>query len=121
MENLFRRLRKITQGLNMTNRKISFYEAKKTSASQAQRKAETRGKIQLGGLLIKSGLADLFSISAGSDLQLDEEEKEKATLLLGALIEMRQTITSITPSQKEDWARLGRSAFMEHFLMRKGR
>jgi hypothetical protein len=29
---------------------------------------------------------DLFSISTGFDLQLDEEEKEKETLFLGVLI-----------------------------------
>lgn len=75
-------------------------------------------KIQLGGLLIKSGLVEAFAISPGTDLQLDEHAREKATLLLGALIDMHQNIT-LNPhksSQKEEWKILGRSAFVNHFL-----
>ena len=84
----------------------------------SQRKAETRTKIQLGGLLIKSGLAEVFSIPPRADLQLDEEGREKATILLGALIDMRQNIVSTHPKlpQKEEWAILGKSAFITHFL-----
>lgn len=84
----------------------------------SQRKAETRTKIQLGGLLLKSGLAEIFSISPGTDLQLDEEGREKATILLGALIDMGQNIASAhsKPFQKEEWAILGKSAFITHFL-----
>lgn len=103
------------QRVNAINKKISFYKAKKSSRINQQRKAETRTKIQLGGLLIKSGLTDLFSISPGTDLQLQEEEREKATLLLGALIEMNQGVSSLNP-HKEKWALLGHSAFAEHFL-----
>ncbi len=108
----------MTQALAMTKKKISFYTAKKLSAANLQRKADTRMKIQLGGLLIKSGLVEAFAISPGTDLQLDEHEREKATLLLGALIDMRQTIAPIThkSSPKEEWKILGRSAFVTHFL-----
>ena len=35
-----------------------------------ERRAETRTKIQLGGLVMKSGLADLLNIQPGDDLQL---------------------------------------------------
>ncbi len=97
---------------------MAYYESKEKSASKSQRKAETRTKIQLGGLLIKSGLTNWFSIQVGSDLQLDEKEKEKATLLLGALIDMSNNLPS-HGSKKEEWAILGRSAFMEHFLTAK--
>jgi hypothetical protein len=102
----------------MTKKKISFYTSKNLSVSMSQRKAETRTKIQLGGLLLKSGLAEVFSISSGTDLQLDEEGREKATILLGALIDMRQNIVSTHPKlpQKEEWAILGKSAFITHFL-----
>ena len=105
----------------MTKRKISFYTSKTISASTSQRKAETRTKIQLGGLLMKSGLAEAFSISPGSDLQLNADEREKATLLLGALIDMHQNIvsTSHRAAQKEEWAILGKSAFVTHFLSTK--
>ena len=90
----------------------------KSSNAVTQRKSETRTKIQSEGLLIKSGLTEVFSISPGADLQLDDEIREKATFLLGALIDMHQNIVS-TPhnaSQKEEWEILGRSAFVTHYL-----
>ena len=49
------------------------------------RKSHTRTKIQLGGLLLKSGLTDLLDIDQGDDLQLDFEKKDKAYILLGIL------------------------------------
>lgn len=112
----------MNQVLAQTQKKISFAKGKAFSRAESvaifQRKAETRTKIQLGGLVIKSGLTEAFSISQGVDLQLDEAEKEKATLLLGALIDLRQSMASnsLTPSQKEEWAHLGKAAFVNHFL-----
>ncbi|MBY0291793.1 MAG: conjugal transfer protein TraD [Alphaproteobacteria bacterium] len=102
----------------MTKKKISFYTSKNLSVSTSRRKAETRTKIQLGGLVIKSGLTNVFSIAAGADLQLDSEAREKATLLLGALIETSQNLT-LNPTQKEGLAALGHAAFAEHFLTSK--
>lgn len=90
----------------------------KSSNAVTQRKSETRTKIQSEGLLMKSGLTEVFSISPGADLQFDDEIRKKVTFLLGALIDMHQNIVS-TPhnaSQKEEWAILGRSAFVTHFL-----
>lgn len=101
-----------------TNKKIAHYTRKTKFISKLQRKAETRTKIQLGGLLIKSGLADLFSITVGADLQMDIEEREKATLLLGALMDIAQHI-SLNEANKEEWLHLGRSAFVDHFLSAK--
>ena len=49
------------------------------------RKAQTRTKIQLGGLLMKSGITDLLDIKAGDDLQLDLNKQDKAYILLGIL------------------------------------
>lgn len=115
----------MNQSLVRTKRTISFYKEKEISKTESisilQRRAETRTKIQLGGLLIKSGLAERFSIIPGEDLQLDEEAREKGTLLLGALIDFNETISSDTPplSQKEEWLHLGRSAFMKHFLNKR--
>ena len=108
----------MTETLTRTKKTLSFYTTKQLEASHAKRRADARTKIQLGGLVIKSGLADAFSISQGADLQLEEAEKEKATLLLGALIDLHQSMTSNipTPSQKEEWAHLGKAAFTNHFL-----
>jgi hypothetical protein len=49
------------------------------------RKLETRTKIQLGGLVLKSGLTEFLDISPGDDLQLDLGIREKAHALLGML------------------------------------
>ena len=49
------------------------------------RKSHTRTKIQLGGLLLKSGLTDLLNDNPGDDLQLDFNKKDKAYILLGIL------------------------------------
>lgn len=108
----------MNQLLALTKKKTAFYASKKASAVDLQRKAETRTKIQLGGLVIKSGLTDVFSISVGADLQLDLEEREKAVLLLGALIETSQNL-ALHPHQKEGLAVLGRAAVAEHFLTSK--
>lgn len=102
------------QKLNAINNQISLYASKKRLTTNHQRKAETRTKIQLGGILIKSGITDFFSISVGSDLQLDEQEREKVMLLLGALIEMNEKL-SLNQTQKEEWALLGGSALADHF------
>lgn len=50
-----------------------------------ERKARTRGLIQAGGLLQKSGLMEAFQITPGEDLQ-DYETRTKAIQLLGFLI-----------------------------------
>ena len=109
----------MTQELAATKKQIAFQTSKKALFSKNQWKAETRTKIQLGGLIIKSGIARKFAITIGSDLQLDPIEQEKATVLLGALIEMNQNFPSHS-SKKEEWAILGRSAFVDHFLRKKG-
>lgn len=53
---------------------------------KSERKARARQLIQAGGLLYKSGLIDAFRITPGDDLQ-DYETREKATELLGFLVE----------------------------------
>ncbi len=110
----------MTQELAATKTQLAFQTSKKVSFSKNQRKAETRTKIQLGGLLIKSGISSKFAIHVGSDLQLDPAQQEKATLLLGALIEMNQNLPP-HPSKKEEWAILGRGAFVDHFLTAKSK
>ncbi|MBP9691703.1 MAG: conjugal transfer protein TraD [Alphaproteobacteria bacterium] len=110
----------MTKALAITNKQLSFQTSRSISFSKNQRKAETRTKIQLGGLLIKSGIAVKFAIHIGSDLQLDPDQQEKATVLLGALIEMNENLPSYS-SKKEEWAILGRAAFVDHFLTAKGK
>ena len=93
----------------------------KDPSIETQRKAETRTKIKLGKVLIKSGLAEVSSISSGVDLQLNANEREKAPPLLETFINMHQDVIS-TPhkiSQKVEWMILGKSAFVSHFLSTK--
>ena len=70
--------------------KVRQENSKITALSSSLRKQETRTKIQLGGLLLKSGLADCFDIFPGDDLQLDPEKHDYAMTLLGALIELKK-------------------------------
>ena len=56
------------------------------------RKSHTRTKIQLGGLIIKSGLADLLAINLGYDLQLDLDQRDKSYIILGILDEVTKQI-----------------------------
>ena len=51
-----------------------------------QRAARTRTLIQLGGLVVKSGIIDKLGIEIGADLQKDELQKKKAYAFLGMLI-----------------------------------
>ena len=56
------------------------------------RKKETRTKIQLGGLLLKSGLTELLGIDQGDNLQLDFAKKDKAYVLLGILADSYNSV-----------------------------
>lgn len=51
-----------------------------------QRAARTRTLIQLGGLVVKSGIIEKLGIEIGADLQKDELQKKKAYTFLGMLI-----------------------------------
>ena len=52
-----------------------------------ERKARTRTLIQIGGLVDKSGLRELFDIEIGEDLEQDIPSLNKASVLLGFLAE----------------------------------
>jgi hypothetical protein len=60
------------------------------------RKSHTRTKIQLGGLLLKSGLTELLDIDQGDDLQIDFEKRNKAYILLGILTDSYNNIKNET-------------------------
>ena len=98
----------------MTKREIARARSQKMNVENTQRRSETRTKIQLGGLLLKAGLVDQFEIELGSDLQQDVDAREKATLLLGALIDLSKQLEN-DPSLKHQCAILGRSAMVDHF------
>mgnify|MGYP003386853331 CR=1 FL=1 len=73
------------------------------------RKAETRTKIQLGGLIVKAGLLDLLGLHLGNNLQKDEQNFDAVATLMGAFCELSQ------PLQKDDaqkllWRERGKKA-----------
>ena len=51
--------------------------------------------IQLGGLLVRSGIAEKLGIQVGADLQKDDLQKKKAYTLLGMLITQLSVPTEI--------------------------
>ncbi len=86
----------------------------------ADRKAENRTKIQLGGLILKSGLADHLKIELGDDLQLDPIAREKATTLLGVLLHITEQLKNDHDGTfKQECSHLGMKAMMQQFLRSK--
>ena len=51
--------------------------------------------IQLGGLLVRSGIAEKLGIQVGADLQKDDLQMKKAYTLLGMLITQLSVPTEI--------------------------
>jgi hypothetical protein len=80
---------------------VSLYHLKHT-----KRSARTRTLIQLGGLLVKSGLVEKLGIELGTDLQQNSTHKNKAYALLGLL-----TYYVSIPQSYEDLEKHGREAF----------
>jgi len=65
------------------------------------RRADTRTKIQLGGLVLKSKLADFIGINPGEDLQLDPQKWDQAALLLSLLSDTYETARDMSSSEKQ--------------------
>lgn len=84
----------------------------KRKSALASRKGETRTKIQLGGLVLKSGLADHLGVTPGDDLQLDALKHEDAQLILGALVDALSRLKD-DEDVKEKWHRLGRTHMIQ--------
>jgi hypothetical protein len=84
--------------------------------SNQERRAQTRTKIQLGGLVVKSNLADLVGIEIGEDLQLDMTKWDQASLLLGLLMKAFESAKSLTDSQKQDLIHKGMLALKYEFF-----
>lgn len=84
----------LSQKKNRLTGSINLLLTKKMKIQSNIRKSHTRTKIQLGGLLIKSGLTDFLNITQGDDLQLDLEKKDKAYILLGLLTDLYENIQS---------------------------
>ena len=75
-------------------------------AKQNQRAARTRTLIQLGGLVVKSGLAEKLGIEIGSDLQQEEDQRKRAYAFLGILIQQLSVNYN-----REELEQIGRQSF----------
>ena len=72
----------------------------------SDRLKRTRQLIQLGGLVSKVGIPELFDIEPGTDLEEDLTIMDKAATLLGFLYEAYYSI-SPTPENLDKWQRDG--------------
>lgn len=84
--------------------------------STQERRAQTRTKIQLGGLVLKSKLAELVGINVGEDLQLDMQKWDQAALLLGLLMQSFDNAKSLTDLEKKDLINRGMLALKYDFF-----
>ena len=94
--------------INKSENKIKRLEGLTYRLKQNQRAARTRTLIQLGGLLVKSGIAEKLGITIGADLQREEEQKKKAYVLLGMFINQLSI-----PKKIEEFEQLGKQFLFE--------
>ena len=76
-----------------------------------QRAARTRTLIQIGGLVVKSGIIEKLGIKIGADLQKDEIQKKKAHALLGMFI--NQLFVPAESEKMEEAENLGKQFLSE--------
>ena len=94
--------------INKIEKKIKRLEGLTYRLKQNQRAARTRTLIQLGGLLVKSGIAEKLGIEIGADLQREEDQKKKAYVLLGMFINQLSI-----PKKIEEFEQLGKQFLFE--------
>ena len=93
--------------------KLQRLKTQKKAQGTADRRADTRTKIQLGGLVLKSMLAEELGIETGDDLQLDLTNREATEILLGALVDIKDRLDQ-DPTLASSWAALGKTWFAKH-------
>ncbi len=90
------------------DKKIKRLEGLTYRLKQNQRAARIRTLIQLGGLLVKSGIVEKLGIEIGADLQREEDQKKKAYVLLGMFINQLSI-----PKKIEEFEQLGKQFLFE--------
>ncbi len=94
--------------INKLDKKMQRLTMNSYRLRQNLRAARTRTLIQLGGLVIKSGIAEKLGIEIGADLQRDEEQRQKAYTLLGLLV-----VQVSIPKELEKFGALGKQFLLE--------
>lgn len=77
-----------------------------------QRKAQTRLKIQIGGLAQKAGLLEPLGIHPADDLQKDEQKFDAVATLMGAFLYLSDPLYH-DETQKMLWRERGKKALAE--------
>jgi len=86
---------------------LNYLKTKRNKSNDSvERKARTRTLIQIGGLVDKAGLLELFDIETGDDLEQDIKSLNKAATLLGFLIDTIDN-NNIDDKTKQKWFRTG--------------
>jgi len=73
------------------------------------RRAQTRTKIQLGGLVFKANLLEPLDINLGDDLQKDEQIFDAVATLMGAFLDLADPLHH-DEAQKMLWRERGKKA-----------
>jgi len=73
------------------------------------RRAHTRTKIQLGGLVQKAGLLEPLDLHPGDDLQKDEQIFDAVATLMGAFLDLSHPLYH-DEAQKMLWRERGKKA-----------
>ncbi len=73
------------------------------------RRAQTRTKIQLGGLIQKAGLLEPLGLHPGDDLQRDEQNFDAVATLMGAFLDLSEPLHH-DETQKMLWRERGKKA-----------
>ncbi len=92
----------------MIQQKIHRLDYQYFKEHQNERARRTRTIIQLGGLVIKSGLAEKLTIPIDEDLQ--KHHLDKAAILLGFLIHTQNTLVECS---MENFKEIGRQKLFE--------
>ncbi|OJX14344.1 MAG: hypothetical protein BGO77_05690 [Caedibacter sp. 37-49] len=110
----------MSQQLNKISWSSGHLKRQSLRIETADRKAENRTKIQLGGLILKAGLASHLEIEPGDDLQLDPVAREKAITLLGVLLHITEQLKNDHEGiLKQECSHLGMKAMVQQFLRSK--
>ena len=85
----------------MKSNRLMVQEQRQTHTQKVEsgslRKAHTRTKIQLGGLLAKTGILERFNINIGDDLQDDAENQDNAAALAGCINDLLTQLPNPIP------------------------
>lgn len=100
---------RIKQLMYRLNQKKDSQRYRQGLTKMSFRKAQTRLKIQIGGMALKAGLLEPLGIYLGDDLQKDEQLFDSAATLMGAFLDLADPLKNDS-AQKMLWKERGKKA-----------